>query len=49
MEKYLKPEAELIKFDLKDIISASGGEDCEIYHDWCHNEGSYSCPFGDRP
>lgn len=50
MEMYVKPEVELIQYDLRDVISTSGGDDnCEIYHDWCHTEGSYSCPFGDRP
>lgn len=49
MEKYLKPEATIIRFQPSDVISASNGGGCFIFHEDCHTEGPYSCAFGDRP
>lgn len=33
MEKYLKPEIEIIKFQMTDIISTSGGDDDDTDED----------------
>ena len=43
MEKYLKPEAEVIKFRLTDVISTSGvcesdNPGCESYSPGCYSE-----------
>lgn len=49
MEEYLKPELKVIKFRLNDVISASGGSDCEHYHPGpnCPIEGPGECMLGD--
>lgn len=47
MEKYLKPELEVIEFDLTDVISTSGGcesdsNGCPLFTP-CDTEGGHIC------
>ena len=55
MEKYLKPELEVIEFDLTDVISTSGGCEsdgscgsdgggCPLFTP-CDTEGSHICEW----
>ncbi len=46
MEKYLKPELEVIQLNLTDIISTSGGvcsSDCDNDGPHCDTQGPWVC------